>query len=419
MQNFLDLKNTSEFWAEVKENINIKKQKLEKINYENSVNRILAENLVSNENLPAFNRSTVDGYAVCASDLKGISESLPAYLDVIGSIEMGKKTDLKIKEGQAAYIPTGAMLPEGADGVIMVEYTEKISDKMIECSRSVGVGENIIKKGEEVKKDELILKKGHKIKPRDMGVLAGLGFNELEVYEKPEVVIISTGDELIPPDKEIKFGQIRDINTYTIGALLKEAGASVNKVGIIEDTYQSLKESVKNHLTSDLILVSGGSSAGIKDMTVDVINELGKPGVLIHGLKVKPGKPTILGQINETPVMGLPGHPGSAWIISNLFVKPLVKLLSGEYNIENIESNISKDSIKRKAILDRNISSDKGRKEIIPVKEVYRKENIYAKPLLGKSSFMKVFIDSDGYIVIESGLEGLNKGDQVDIIYFN
>jgi len=419
MYDFLNLKSSSEFWKEVKENINIKRPVIEKIDFKDSVGRIIAENLVSSENLPAFNRSTVDGYAVCASDLKGISESLPAYLDVVGSIEMGKEADLEIKEGQAAYIPTGAMLPDGADSVIMIEYTEEVSDDMIECYKSLGVGENIIKKGEEVKKDELILKKGHKIKARDMGVLAGLGFNELKVNKKPEVVIISTGDELIPPDKEIKFGQIRDINTYTISSLLNKAGASVNQVGIIKDTYKNLKETVKQYLYADLILVSGGSSAGIKDMTVDVINELGKPGVLIHGLKVKPGKPTILGQIDKTPIMGLPGHPGSSWIISNLFVKPLVKILSGEYDLDNIEDNIRKNSIKRSAILDRNISSDKGRKEIIPVKEVYKNNQIYAKPLLGKSSFMKVFIDSDGYIIIESGLEGLSKEDEVDIIYFD
>ena len=201
--------------------------------------------------------------------------------------------------------------------------------------------------------------------------------------------------------------------------MLKKVGASVIQVGIIEDTYQSLKNTVKKYLYADLILVSGGSSAGIKDMTVDVINELGKPGVLIHGLKVKPGKPTILGKINDTPIMGLPGHPGSAWIISNLFVKPLVKVISGEYDIDSIEDNIEKETIKRKVILDRNISSDKGRKEVIPVKEVFKNEKIYAKPILGKSSFMKVFIDSDGYIEIDSNLEGLNKGDEVDIIYFD
>ena len=187
MYNFLNLKSSSEFWEEVKKNINITNLEKEEIDFKDSVGRILAEDFVSNENLPAFNRSTVDGYAVCVSDLKGISESLPAYLDVVGSIEMGKETDLKINEGQAAYIPTGAMLPESADGVIMVEYTEKISDDMIECYKSIGVGENIIKKGEEVKKNELILKKGHKIKSRDMGVFAGLGFTKLKVYRNQKL----------------------------------------------------------------------------------------------------------------------------------------------------------------------------------------------------------------------------------------
>lgn len=419
MDNFLDLKKPSDFWSVVKEKINLKDIEKEKVNFENSINRLLAEEITAKENLPSFHRSTVDGYAVKSKDIQGVSESLPAYLDLIGEVEMGEETDLSVKEGEAAYIPTGGMLPEGADCVVMVEHTEQISDELVECYSSAGVGENIIKKGEEIEKGETILKKGKKIKPRDLGALSGLGITDVLVYKKPKIAIISTGDELVSPEEKSNFGQIRDINTYTISSLLKKAGADVIKAGIIEDTYQELKKSIKNHIKVDLILVSGGSSAGIKDITVDVINELGKPGVLIHGLKVKPGKPTILGQINQTPIMGLPGHPGSAWMITNKFVKPLVKSISGEYKIGLIEKEIEYDLIKQSAVLNRNLSSDRGREEAVPVKIKVKESKIYADPILGKSSFMRIFIESDGYIEIDSESEGLKKGTDVEIIYFN
>ncbi|MGV9206166.1 MAG: molybdopterin molybdotransferase MoeA, partial [Promethearchaeia archaeon] len=262
MENFLDLKKPAEFWSTVKEKINFKEIKKEKISFKNSVNRILAEEMTALENLPSFPRSTVDGYAARTKDLQGVSESLPAYLDLIGEVEMGEVTDLTINEGESAYIPTGGMLPEGADCVVMVEHTEQISDTMVESYRSAGVGENIIKKGEEIKKGETIFKKGKRIQPRDKGALAGLGITDLVVYKKPKVAIISTGDELISPEQKIKFGQIRDINTYTISSLLKKVGADVIEVGIIEDTYQELKQNIKKYLKADLILVSGRSSAG-------------------------------------------------------------------------------------------------------------------------------------------------------------
>jgi len=417
-QKFLDLKSTDKFWTIVKDELDIKQKDIETIDFQDSINRVLAEDIQADENLPAFDRSTVDGYAVKSKDIQGVSQSLPAYLELVGNITMGEETDIKIKDGQAAYIPTGGMLPAGADCVVMVEQTENISDNMVEIYKTAGVGENIIKKGEEIKKGEVILKRAHRIKPRDMGVLAGLGITEFKVYQNPRVVIISTGDELISPDKEMKFGEIRDINTYTITHLLKEVQVEVKQAGIIEDTYQKIKESIQEYLDFDLILVSGGSSAGLKDVTVDVINELGKPGVLVHGLKVKPGKPTILGKIDDTPIMGLPGHPGSAWMIANKFVLPLVKLLSGEYEPNNVLDNIDKDKIVMKAVLNRNLSSDKGREEIIPVKLIKDNGQVTAEPLLGKSSFMRVFIESDGYLLIEAAKEGIEKGQIIDIYLF-
>ncbi len=417
-QKFLDLKSIEQFWKIVEKKLGIKPNKKEMINFKESINRILAQDIKATENLPAFDRSTVDGYAVKSQDIQGVSQSLPTYLNLIGSIKMGEKADLEIEDGQAAYIPTGAMLPKGADCVVMVEQTENISDHMVEIYQTAGVGENIIKKGEEIKKGEVILKKGHRVRPRDMGIFAGLGITEFAVYKKSSVAIISTGDELVEPEEKMKFGEIRDINTYTISYLLSEINAEVTQVGIIEDTYEKLKSSIEKYLDYDLILVSGGSSAGLKDVTVDVINELGEPGVLVHGLKVKPGKPTILGKINNTPIMGLPGHPGSAWIIANKFVLPLVKLLSGQYDVNNVRKNINKEDIIQPAILSRNISSDKGREEIIPVLIEEKEGEKFAKPLLGKSSFMRIFIESDGYLEIEAAKEGIEKGQKVNVYLF-
>jgi len=417
-QKFLDLKSIEQFWKIVEKKLGIKPNKKEMISFKESINRILAQDIKATENLPAFDRSTVDGYAVKSQDIQGVSQSLPTYLNLIGSIKMGEKADLEIEDGQAAYIPTGAMLPKGADCVVMVEQTENISDHMVEIYQTAGVGENIIKKGEEIKKGEVILKKGHRVRPRDMGIFAGLGITEFAVYKKSSVAIISTGDELVEPEEKMKFGEIRDINTYTISYLLSEINAEVTQVGIIEDTYEKLKSSIEKYLDYDLILVSGGSSAGLKDVTVDVINELGEPGVLVHGLKVKPGKPTILGKINNTPIMGLPGHPGSAWIIANKFVLPLVKLLSGQYDVNNVRKNINKEDIIQPAILSRNISSDKGREEIIPVLIEEKEGEKFAKPLLGKSSFMRIFIESDGYLEIEVAKEGIEKGQKVNVYLF-
>src|SRR6056297_9244 len=418
-QKFLDLKSIDKFWTIVKDELDIKQKDIETIDFQDSINRVLAEDIQADENLPAFDRSTVDGYAVKSKDIQGVSQSLPAYLELVGNITMGEETDIKIEDGQAAYIPTGGMMPVGTDCVVMVEQTENISDNMVEIYKTAGVGENIIKKGEEIKKGEVILKRAHRIKPRDMGVLAGLGITEFKVYQNPRVVIISTGDELISPDKEMKFGEIRDIKTYTITHLLNEVQVEVKQAGIIEDTYQKIKESIQEYLDFDLILVSGGSSAGLKDVTVDGINELGDPGVLVHGLKVKPGKPTILGKIDDTPIMGLPGHPGSAWMITNKFVLPLVKLLSGEYKADNILKSIIENQITQSAVLNRNLSSDKGREEMVPVKLLKDKGKITAEPLLGKSSFMRVFIESDGYLVIEAAQEGIEKGQVIDIYLFH
>jgi len=427
LSEFLDLNSPHMFWELLNENMNIRIESTETINYKESVNRILANDIYSPENLPPFTRSTVDGFAVRAKDTAGASSSMPAYLKIIGEVKMGMETDIKINAGEAVKIATGGMMPEGADAVIMVEYTDYLDDETIETGSSVASGENVVKKGEDIEKDKLLFTSGHLIRPQDSGVLAGLGMTEVEVYKKPEVAIISTGDELIPPEAETDMGQIRDINSYSLGATIKKNGGTPRYIGIIEDSFSRLKEAVKTGLSSNLVLISGGSSVGLKDMTIDVLNSLGEPGVLLHGISIKPGKPTILAVIDDTPVIGLPGHPASSWTITYNLVRPLIMALAGRdigiMNSINGQVDLNLIDKKIRAELERNLVSDKGREQYVPVKLIINqndKDNLkyIARPITGKSSLITTLVQADGFIKIDTYSEGLNKGEIIEVIVF-
>jgi molybdopterin molybdotransferase len=411
MREFLELNPPEKFWEEIKSFLNNKILSTENLNLDNALGRILAKDLYSPVDLPPFSRSTVDGYAVKAADTAGASASMPTYFEVAGSIEMGEKTELKLKSGEAAAIPTGGMLPEGADAVLMIEDTEKIEENTIESFKSLAAGENLVQKAEDIAAGELLFKRGHKLMARDIGALAGLGITEFKGAVRTKVSVISTGDELIPAEAEAKAGQIRDINSYSITSYLNKIGADAKKVGIIEDEFESLKKAVKNELDQDLVLISGGSSVGIKDMTIDLLNSLGKPGVLLHGLAIKPGKPTILAVIEGTIVIGLPGHPASAWTVNNILVAEIVRVLNGEKQAAKIGSENDKYLIK--AELTRNLVSDKGREEYIPVKIIKEKDKLFAEPLLAKSSLITNLTYGDAMLKIPRNQEGKDKGELV------
>lgn len=413
MREFLELNPPEKFWQEIKSFLKERPLSTENLNLDNSLGRILAEDLYSPVDLPPFSRSTVDGYAVKAADTAGASASMPTYFEIAGSIEMGEKTELKIKSGEAAAIPTGGMLPEGADAVLMIEDTEKIEEKTIESFKSLAAGDNLVQKAEDIAEGELLFKKGHKIMARDIGALAGLGITEFKGAARAKVSVISTGDELISAEAEAKAGQIRDINSYSITSYLNKIGAEAEKVGIIEDEFESLKKAVKNELDQDLVLISGGSSVGIKDMTIDLLNSLGEPGVLLHGLAIKPGKPTILAIIEGTIVMGLPGHPASAWTVNNVLVAEIVRVLNGEKKAAEIGSSNNKYLIK--AELTRSLVSDKGREEYIPVKIIKEKDKLLAEPLLGKSSLITNLAYGDAVIKVPRTQEGKEKGEIVEL----
>ncbi|MGB9715212.1 MAG: gephyrin-like molybdotransferase Glp [Thermodesulfovibrionales bacterium] len=395
-------------------NISPKMPPEEILRIEDSYGRIISRDIFSQEDLPEFTKSTVDGFAVLASDTFGATEGMPAYLNVNFEVLMGEEPDFELKNGFAAKIPTGGMLPKGADAVVMLEHTQQVDEKIIEVVKPVAPGENVIKAGEDVKKGELVLKKGHKIRPQDVGILAGLGIVEVWVYERPRISIISTGDEIVPPDMQIKPGQVRDINSYNLAGLVIDAGAIPLKKGIYKDEYDVIRGVVDESLKdSDMVLISGGSSVGARDVTARVIDDLGKPGVLFHGVSLKPGKPTIGGIVNNIPVFGLPGHPAAVSVCFEIFVRPVIRLLSG-FNEDRF--NIEKKKIK--ARIARNISSSPGREEHIGVFLEEREGEIWAVPLLGKSGLITTLIKADGTAIIPLRKLGVEEGEIVEVGLF-
>jgi molybdopterin molybdotransferase len=379
-----------------------------------SYGRILSRDLFSPEDLPNFSRSTVDGFTVSASDTFGAAEGIPAYLSIRYEIGMGEEPDFELQKGEVAKIATGGMLPKGADAVVMFENTQQVDTGMIEVTKPVAPGENVIQAGEDVKKDECVLKKGHKMRPQDMGILSGLGIKDIWVYEQPKISIVSTGDEIVPPDKPVRPGQVRDINSYNLAGLILDSGAIPLIQGIFSDDYKIIRDVVEKSVKdSDIVLISGGSSVGTKDVTERVINDVGKPGVLFHGVSLKPGKPTIGGIIDNVPVFGLPGHPAAVFVCFEIFIKPIIKTLSG---ISKEKLNIEKRIIK--ARIARNISSSPGREEHIGVCLEERDGEIWAVPLLGKSGLITTLIKADGTAVIPLRKLGVEEGEIVEVRLF-
>lgn len=402
---------------ELKKHLKLKeitKNNIEMVDIKNSLDRILAEEIVSPCNLPGFTRSTMDGYALRAEDSFGASESLPSYLRFVGEIKMGNKPKFKINPGEVVKISTGGMLPEGANAVIMWEYTSMIDDTTIELRKPVAPGENIVREDEDAKVGEVLLKEGHKLRPQDIGVLAGIGKVEVKVFKKPQVAIISTGNEVIPPQDEPKIGEVRDINSYTLGACVKKANGIPIYSGIVKDEANFLEQEIRKSIEKDkveVVIISGGSSMGTRDITLEVLSKLGKPGVLVHGVSVKPGKPTIVAILDNKPIFGLPGHPVSAMIIFNLFVRPLISWLQGgdydDFPPKKIEAELVC-----------NVVSDPGREDYIRV--VLYKENgkFYAKPILGKSGLITTMVRASGLVKIGLNIEGLKKGSKVMVRLF-
>ncbi len=378
----------------------------ETVPIEEAYGRVTYEDIFAPEDLPGFNRSTVDGFAVRASDTFGAKETSPAYLTLKDDIAMGAIPDFSLNIGESASIATGGMLPEGADAVVMLEHVNVVSSDMIEVLRSVSPWENVIFKDEDIKKGELIIPAGRRLKAQDIGGLAGVGIAEVKVAVKPKVAIILTGDEIIPHTEKVTPGKVRDVNSFTIAGLSTDAGAVPIKMGIVKDDYNLIKETVqKAYEQADVVLITGGTSAGVKDMTAQVIDELGSPGVLFHGVSIKPGKPIIAGVCNGKPVFGLPGHPVAVYICFELFVRPTIEHMMG------LRERKFKKFIK--ARLARSIHSQAGREDFIRVSLEEKNGTLWVIPLLSKSGLIMSLVKADGILHIPAELLGFEEGEEV------
>jgi len=375
---------------------------------------VLYGDIDSPEDLPSFSRTTVDGFAVNAADTFGATEGMPAYLNIKAEIRMGERPEVVIKKGEAARISTGGMLPGGADAALMFEHTQLVDESMIEVMKPVSPGENIIQAGEDAKKGERVLRRGHRLRPQDVGALAGLGISVVEVYKRPKVSIISTGDEIVPIDRPVKPGQVRDINSYTLSGMISDSYGVPERKGIFRDEYEIIRgvfeESVRE---SQVVLISGGSSVGARDLTAKIIDDFGEPGVLFHGVSLKPGKPTIGGVVQGVPVFGLPGHPAAVAVCFGLFIRPVLEIISG-----HAESRFEKRKKVISARMARNVSSSPGREEHIGVMLEERNGGIWAVPLLGKSGLITNLTRADGTAVIPLRMTGIREGDHVEVRLF-
>ncbi len=383
----------------------------EQIATADALDRVLAEDVRSPGDLPTFRRSTMDGFAVRAGDTFGASEGLPAYLEIVDEVFMGHAPTHALVLGQCARIATGGMLPVGSDAVLMVEQTQQVGASTIEALRAVAPGENVVQVGEDVRVGDAILPRGQTLRAQDLGGLMALGITSVRVARRLRVGIVSGGDELVDPHQAPGAAQIRDINSYTLAALTRRDGHVPCLAGILPDDFSVLEAAARQALDdNDVVILSAGSSVSTRDMTAQVVTSLGAPGVLVHGVSLKPGKPTILGVCDGKPVFGLPGNPVSCMVTYDLFVAPTLAHLSGA-------AMVPRRSVT--ARLTRNIASATGREDYIQVRLAPRADGgLDAVPVFGKSNLIFTLIRSDGMLKVPLDAGGLNAGATVEVVLF-
>jgi len=382
---------------------------------EEGLGRICAQDIFSPENLPPYPRSTMDGYAVRARDTFGASEKLPAYLEVSGEVAMGEFPEQGPQPGCCYAIATGGILPPGTDAVIMFEHTIRINDNMVEVIQPVAASANVIAVGEDIAKGEILLSKGHCIRPPDIGLLAGVGLDSISVFRRVRVGIISTGDEIIPYDQHPEPGKIRDTNSASLAAEVRNINAKATFYGIASDNEKNMETLVQQaKAINDVVLLSGSSSVGTRDLGEKVIAKMGSPGILVHGVSVKPGKPVIIARADDTMIFGLPGHPVSAAVAFDLFVRPAIIHFSGV-----TDSGLPQYRT-IKARLMRNLNSASGRTDFIRMKvSIPEGREPEAYPILGKSGAMSTMVKAHGFIEIAEKLQGLKEGEIVEVRLFD
>ena len=390
----------------------------EEVGLDDALGRVLAGPVAAPEAVPQFQRSTMDGYAVCARDTFGASVGAPQYLEIKGEVLMGAAPVRPLLPGEAFRVPTGAMLPEGADAVVMVEYTAEHPDLTLEVRRAVAPGENLLAPGEDVPAGKLLFDAGARLRPQDLGLLAALGITHLKAYRRPRVAILSSGDEIVPVARQPGPGQVRDANAHLAAAQVREGGGLPLLLGIIPDDFGALRAALAAAINdADLVLISGGSSVGARDLTLAAIRDLPASEVLVHGVAIRPGKPTILAAVGlgsgsgARPLLGLPGHPASAAVVMEVLGRPLLAHLSGLEATPPWGRTVT-------AALSRNLAGASGREDYVRVRLRPEGETLWAEPVLGPSGLISPLVNSDGLVMIPLGLEGLLKGEAVEVRLF-
>ncbi len=371
--------------------------------------RTLAAGVDSKINLPPFRRSVYDGFAVIAEDTFGAEEDDPVELELIGAVHAGEDPEVRVEEGTCVEIATGAVLPEGADSVVMVEDTSRVDEK-VEVRRGVSPGENVSEEGSEIEKGKNIAERGQKISPQIHGALSAVGVQEVLVVKRPEVAVISTGEELVEPGQKLDRGKIYDINGRTISDAVSLCGCEAHYLGIVGDEGSKIERLLRSAISEhEVVITSGGSSAGSKDIVPETIDGLGDPGLVVHGLAQKPGKPALIGVVDQKPIFGLPGYPVSALMVFDQIVAPYLRTMSGvpEPKRENIEAEIS-----------RKVLAAKGRRQLIPVKVSGGGGNAIAQPILEGSGAITSLAAADGYIEVSLNREILREGEDVIVKLF-
>ena len=366
-----------------------------------ALHRILARDIVADVDIPGFTRSVVDGYAVRAAETVGSSDAIPSMFALRGRVAMGVSAGMNLQPGECIYVPTGGVLPAGADAVVMIEHAEQIGDEIL-IKKSVAYGENVLLYNEDFSEGEPVLRRGKRLSAQDIGVLAAAGCRDVPVVRMPKIGILSTGNELVPVSVRPQAGQVRDVNSYVIAAAVRDWGCFPVFYGIVRDEREALSTGIsKATAECDVVLISGGSSKDERDMVSAIIEERGK--VLVHGIAIAPGKPTIIGKCNGKPVIGLPGHPASAFIVLIAIVRHLITAMTGETG----------SSVRTlQATLDQNVPSAKGREDYVRVAV----KNGIATPLFGKSGLLNTLVKSTGVVRVPAESEGLETGTLVEVI---
>jgi len=380
----------------------------EEISLLEAYNRVLKEDVASNLDIPPFSRSTVDGYAVKAEDTFGAEENQPAKLEVCGVVNVGEPPKISISKGEAAEIVTGAPIPEGADAAVMVEDTESENDEL-RVYRAVTKDENVMKKGTDIKKGETVLKAGQVLGASEIGVLAALGITKVKVFKVPVIAVLSTGAEVTEPGKELPAGKIYDINAYSLSTAVRESGGKSVYLGVVPDDKAELRKALEQALASaDMVITSGGVSVGPRDLTPQIVASLGKPGLIVCGIAVKPGKPTTIALVERKPVFALPGHPTSALLMFHLLVRPVIQLLSGRPEREAM-------TVKAKAGI--RMFSAKGRRTFVMVKLKRDELNrLIAEPVeTGASGAITTLAKADGFVEIPENQQFIDTDEEITV----